>query len=244
MTFFVLALSALGIQPLEAQRDTLRWRDGVGVVGGLALASVFDEAVQHATQEARSPTGDRIAATARHMGQPEVFVTVPVAAYLAGALSKRPALRRAGERIAGSLALAGVLVTAGKFTLGRVRPFASEEPYDFRPFSGADAFPSGHTTMAFALATAIANEVRRPAATVALLAAASATGWSRLNDNKHWFSDVVAGAALGVTSAQLMDRRWSIGRVRPPGLVAAGGNFGLGWQVPLRLREPAQRFQP
>ena len=83
-------------------------------------------------------------------------------------------------------------------------------PYDLKPFSGADAFPSGHTTMAFALATSLADELRRPWVTVGLMTAAAGTGWSRVNDNKHWLSDVVAGTALGVTAAQLVERRWTV----------------------------------
>jgi len=109
-----------------------------------------------------------------------------------------------------ALALAGALAVASKFALGRLRPNQVAEPYDLKPFSGADAFPSGHTTMAFALATSLADELRRPWVTVGLMTAAAGTGWSRVNDNKHWLSDVVASAALGVTAAQLIERRWTV----------------------------------
>ena len=212
-------------------------------MGGIALTSAFDEAVQHATQEARTPTGDRLAAVVRRMGQPEIFATIPAALFLGGLIGHRPEVRRAGERIAASLLFAGALAVGTKAALGRVRPFASEEPFDFKPLSGADAFPSGHTTMAFTLATALADEVHRPAVSVALVLAASATGWSRLNDNKHWLSDVIAGAGLGVTSAQLAERRWSILHIRPPTVLATGTRMGIGWTVPIRLREPSQQFQ-
>lgn len=236
-----------GATPTVAQqaRDTVRWWAGAAALGGLAVTSAFDEALQHATQEARTPTGDRLAAVARRMGQPEVFATIPAALFLGGLVSHRPEVRRAGERIAASLLLAGALAVGTKAALGRVRPFASEEPYDFRPFSGADAFPSGHTTMAFALATALADEAGRPAVTLALFLAASATGWSRLNDNKHWLSDVFAGAALGITSARLEERRWTVlhFHIRPPIVLAMGARMGIGWAVPLELRAPSQRFR-
>ena len=49
------------------------------MLGGIALAGAFDEAVQHDSQDDRSRLGDNVAAVARHMGQPEVFATIPCA---------------------------------------------------------------------------------------------------------------------------------------------------------------------
>lgn len=205
------------------------------MLGGIALAGAFDEAVQHDSQDDRSRLGDNVAAVARHMGQPEVFATIPCALFVTGAVTGRPALRRSGARIAASLALAGVLVTAGKLAFGRLRPSQVQEPDEWKPFSGADAFPSGHSAMAFALATSMANEIRRRWATVALMAAAAGTGWSRINDNKHWLSDVVAGAALGITSAELMGGRWTVFHLRPPMPVVGSGRAGIVWGTAVRL---------
>ena len=243
----VLGLLALASSPaLPAQQPagtssstTLHWWDGVAVVGSLAVIGLFDEAAQRATQEDRTPFKDDVAAVVRHMGQPEVFATIPIGIFVTGVATHHPALRRSGIRVAGSLALAGVAVTAGKFVFGRLRPFQTAEPYEWKPFSGADAFPSGHTTMAFGLATALANEIRRPWATVILMAGAAGTGWSRINDNKHWLSDVFAGAALGVTSAELVDGRWALGRLRPPAVFVTPpsrtGGAALGWRMSVAL---------
>lgn len=228
----VSATAGLGAQNVPA----LHWWEGAAAVGGIAFTGLFDEAVQHAAQEGRSREADQVASVARRMGQPEVFATVPAAIFLVGALTSRPALRATGARIATSLLVAGVLVVAGKFAVGRERPYQAEEPYQLKPFSGADAFPSGHTTMAFALATSLADEIRRPWATIALEACAAGTGWSRVNDNKHWLSDVVAGTALGITSAQAIERRWTVGHLHPPTFFMTGGRPGVGWQVPFRVR--------
>jgi membrane-associated phospholipid phosphatase len=89
--------------------------------------------------------------------------------------------------------------------------------------------------MAFALATALSDERHRPWASVALVAAAAGTGWSRLNDNKHWLSDVAAGAAVGIASTQLLEGRWSVFHVRPPSVLVASGRFAVGWSLPVRL---------
>ena len=232
-----LVLTAtLQAQDVRLTPQGVQWWQAAVVLGGIALAGAFDEPVGRDLQQDRSRFGDGLASGVRRLGEPPVFVTVPVAIVAAGLLTRRPALRRGGERIAVSLALAGVLAASSKFAVGRWRPDQTTETAHFRPFSGADAFPSGHATMAFALATCLADEIGRPWATAALMAVATGTAWSRLNDNKHWLSDVVAGAALGITSAQLVEGRWRIFHLRPPALLVAPGRAGVAWRVPFRVR--------
>ncbi|KYG67909.1 hypothetical protein AZI87_01130 [Bdellovibrio bacteriovorus] len=65
--------------------------------------------------------------------------------------------------------------------------------------SGRDrlSFPSGHSSSAFATATSLAYAYGYKAGIPAYLAA-TFIGVSRVNENIHWASDVVAGAALGI----------------------------------------------
>jgi membrane-associated phospholipid phosphatase len=65
------------------------------------------------------------------------------------------------------------------------------------------------------------------------LTVAAGTGWSRLNDNRHWLSDVLAGAAVGITSAELIDGRWRIFHLRPPTLFVGQAGVAIGWRVSL-----------
>lgn len=73
--------------------------------------------------------------------------------------------------------------------------------------TGADfSFPSGHTTNAFVGATVLYNEFKD---TEPLLAwsgylFATATGALRLTNNAHWLPDVLAGAGIGILSANLV----------------------------------------
>jgi membrane-associated phospholipid phosphatase len=94
--------------------------------------------------------------------------------------------------------------------LGRARPYATnyEDQYEFHPFQGFSnfkyrAFPSIHTSSAFAVATVYTLETNRrnPRATwiVAPVAYALAAGpgLARLYNGQHWASDILAGAFVG-----------------------------------------------
>lgn len=59
------------------------------------------------------------------------------------------------------------------------------------------AFPSGHTSSAFATATSLSYAYGWKAG-VPAFAMAAFTGLSRIADNKHWASNIVAGGFLGV----------------------------------------------
>ena len=75
-----------------------------------------------------------------------------------------------------------------------------------RPDSSAfNSFPSGHTTTAFAAAEFLRMEYKdvSPWYGIAGYAVAATTGILRLYNNKHWVSDVVAGAGFGILSTKL-----------------------------------------
>ena len=78
--------------------------------------------------------------------------------------------------------------------------------HELRP-DGSDyySFPSGHTAEAFASAEFLRQEYKNisPWYGIAGYVAASATGVLRMYNNKHWMSDVLAGAGVGIASTKL-----------------------------------------
>lgn len=215
----------------QSRAHALRWWEVAAVAGGIGAASIADRGVDAWTQDRRSPTSDRWARAFRNGGQPVVVFGVPGAILAAGVVSGRPALRRAGARVLASILLAGVATGGAKLVTGRVRPFETHDQYLFRPFSGKDAFPSGHATMAFALATSLGAEMHNRVASALLYAGASGTAWSRLNDQRHWLSDVLAGAAVGITSAKLIDGQWRIFGLTPPRFLGSPRSAALEWRI-------------
>ncbi len=207
-----------------------RWYHAGATLGVIALASLLDESLRDQLQDHRSSGKDDVARVFRRMGQPEIYGSVALGTIALGVLTGNDRIRRSGERIGAGLLVAGTLVVVTKEIVGRHRPDLTGGAYRFKPFSGNDGWPSGHTTMAFALATSVSDEVHSTPVTIGLYGAAALTGWSRLNDNRHWLSDVLAGAALGVTSAKLMGGRWRVFGVGAPRFLLEPDGVGLSFQ--------------
>ena len=219
-----------GVPPVQ-NSTPLRWWHGVVVLGGLSALMLLDHPSRDYFQRNRSTQSDDVAGALRHFGQPEVFGTVTLGLLGAGLISGNDDVTRAGGRLAATLALAGATATGLKLGTGRPRPNESSDVDGFEPFSGQDAMPSGHTTVAFALATALSDDIHRTWASVGLYTIATGVGWSRMNDDKHWLSDVVAGAVVGVGSAKLVNGRWRIFNLRPPRVLLGPRYAGLAWQL-------------
>lgn len=71
--------------------------------------------------------------------------------------------------------------------------------------SGFNSFPSGHTTTAFVAAEFLRREYKdvSPWYGIAGYTVAVTIGILRLYNNKHWVSDVVAGAGVGIASTKI-----------------------------------------
>lgn len=70
--------------------------------------------------------------------------------------------------------------------------------------SARNSFPSGHTATAFMGAELLRREYWdvSPWIGVAGYAIAAGTGFFRMYNNRHWLTDVIAGAGIGILSVQ------------------------------------------
>lgn len=116
-----------------------------------------------------------------------------------------------------SFALTGLTTTLLKMFVKRERPWVGHCDYESDPScKGSDSFLSGHTSMTFTSAglTCAHHQALAPygnayadgGACVAALGMASVTGALRIVADKHYTSDVFAGAALGLASGYLLPK--------------------------------------
>lgn len=94
-----------------------------------------------------------------------------------------------------SAGIMAVAVNGIKYSVRRLRPDESTR----------NSFPSGHTATAFMCATMLHKEYgwRSPWISFAGYSIASITGASRIMNHRHWCTDVLGGAVIGVGSVEL-----------------------------------------
>ena len=95
-----------------------------------------------------------------------------------------------------SYAIMAGFVNGIKYTAKEMRPDGST----------ANSWPSGHTATAFVGATLLHKEyglTRSPWWSVAGYGVATATGVMRVLNNRHWISDIMSGAGIGIMSTEL-----------------------------------------
>jgi membrane-associated phospholipid phosphatase len=175
---------------------------------GVAASAFGDGWAWRESQRPRGPETRGLARFTQRLGDPRIVGPALVASYLTGRVTGLPGFSAASARIAGATFSAAVLCEGLKLAVGRARPnLAPGDPDEFRPFGRADAsFPSGHTTIAFAAAAAIDAESPARWVSWVVYPAAAAVGWARVSEDRHWLSDVAAGAALGYWTGRKVDQ--------------------------------------
>lgn len=154
-------------------------------------------------------------------------ISVTGAFFAAGIIFKDSYTIKTGELLFRSLIHTAIFVRMGKLFFGRARPYATmrdgnwnidyngvydkwnwfpeslnglrrsgDEKYKYP--SNYDSFPSGHTSVAFTMATVIAKRYNNTKIVpVISYTLATLVGLSRITEDAHWLSDCIVGGALG-----------------------------------------------
>lgn len=203
--------------PFFTYRDAVLM--GVFAAGALAMNPVdvkFRRELQDSTNQ-NNRFLHRTSTFFRLMGQPAPQI-IGLGLYGVGRLTKSERVTKLAVHGSEAMLLSTAVTTTVKMLAGRARPRKdSTKALGFkfgRGFKGADfqSFPSGHATTAFAVASAATaefshwvDEWHSPSYYKVLVGGvlyggATLVGASRMYNNAHWASDVVAGAAVGTLS--------------------------------------------
>jgi membrane-associated phospholipid phosphatase len=204
----------------------------VGFASATLLALPFDRAAAHRFQQPALHRNARVAGAATGigwLGDPGAL-SLSAGTFVIGRMAHHDGLADAGLHSTQAIVFGGATTKALKFIIGRARPseVAGRDAFVFRPGRGKGDYaslPSGHTTAAFAAASAVSAELACSTyaqshprigrmAPFLLYGAATLVGVTRMYHDAHWASDVIAAAGIGTLSGHLTVRRLHNGGTR------------------------------
>ena len=135
------------------------------------------------------------------------FVTasaIPAGTFIAALITKDPELKKKSYEIFATFVIDLGATALMKVTFDRTRP-ADKYPEDIFPYrdTHGKSFPSGHSSMSFAVAASLSIQCKKWYVTVPAYLWAASVGYSRIYLGMHYPSDVIAGAVTGTGSAYL-----------------------------------------
>jgi membrane-associated phospholipid phosphatase len=188
---------------------------GIGLGGSLILRPSDDRVARsHFNHELHPATGlDGVFDPGAVIGGAYVQAGTSLAVYGIGALADRPRVTRLGRDLVRAQLLSNGVTQVLKYSIRRQRPDASNRT----------SFPSGHSSTTFAMARVLHRHFGWKGVPAYGLAGYVAA--SRLSENRHYLSDVVFGAAIGLAAGKTVtiDRGATRLAVAPMALPGGGG---------------------
>lgn len=179
-----------------SRRGFLRYGAALLVAGALVYSGADEALDQWHRRSIRGAASDAVARRLKFLGERFFFLYWGVFALLDG-LWRSTALSRWGRRNFEAMVVGLPALWTMQYGLGASRPTDSGNtagPRWRRPFHD-DNSASGHAFMGAIPFLTLARAARAPLPRAAALTAAAGTGWSRLNDRKHYLSQVLLGWA-------------------------------------------------
>ncbi|MEI6682497.1 MAG: phosphatase PAP2 family protein [Bacteroidota bacterium] len=207
-----------------------QWMAASGVVLVTAVLFTQDARIQKAVQLSHTQFLDQAAKYGfERLGSG--FYSIPALGILygVGAITKNDKARYTALKGVEAYVLGFVAAEVLKQLTQRHRPYEDNPPnpnlWD-GPFTlkTNSSFPSGHSTVAFAIATVVATSYSKTIwVPILCFSFAGFTAASRVYQNDHWFSDVFVGSALGFAIGRtIMNNHLKKLKVLPVSHVGAG----------------------
>jgi membrane-associated phospholipid phosphatase len=165
-----------------------------------------------------SPTLDAVLEPGATIGGARMQLAGALATYSVGRFSRSPRVAALGADLLRAQLLSQVMTAGIKMSVRRARPDGSQ-------FS----FPSGHTSVSFASATILQRHLGAKAG-IPAYAVATYVAASRIQERRHFLSDVAFGAAIGIVAGRTV----TVGRgearfALTPTAVPGGAGVSLNW---------------
>jgi len=184
--------------------DTNDWFVAGGVAATTGLLMLADKEINDTWRDDIRTGGlDDFLDIMETFGDSQFVIFGVLGGYAAGELIGSDRDQEAALLVAQSFVLSAGLTQGLKFAFRRERPDDSrDDQYSFFSSDASEtnsAFPSGHATNAFSMASVLTNvyDEQVPWLGWVLYPVATMTALARVNNERHWGSDVFLGSALG-----------------------------------------------
>ncbi len=190
--------------------DKKQWIGFAAFTGATLIVYSQDELIRDFFQRNRTEAKDKI--TKNFLDPLDTYYLAGILGgmYVYGLIAKNQETETAALLTGKAVILTGAYTFLFKNLFQRERPYQSDPAnpnYWGGPFDGFhnNSFPSGHTSVVFAAATVLSAYYKdRRWVGITAFSLAGLVAVSRNYDDKHWASDVVAGAALGYAIGRLV----------------------------------------
>jgi len=187
---------AIWTSPARLRPHDLVWLAPLAIATGAAIATDHRAMHQLVSQDASFNNASVTTSNVLIGG----MLAAPVVLFAAGQVNHDDDHAREAGILSGEAVVDGLVVEqVFKLATWRERPSADQSRGRFfQSGAGFDSsFPSAHTTLAFAAASAIATEYPNPWTQIAVYSGATAVGVTRVLGREHFPSDVLIGATTG-----------------------------------------------
>jgi membrane-associated phospholipid phosphatase len=160
----------------------------------------FDERITNATQGHQKYYYSWWIEGGRIYGEWYTIIGLSAGVGLYGIIAKDTSAKKISIELLQAGLYSEAITEVFKIIVGRERPIATDNAFNFRPISFSFDFqsmPSGHTTSAFALSTVLSRHAHSTGLKILAYVPAGFTMFSRIYQHQHWLSDEIPAAAIG-----------------------------------------------
>ena len=183
------------------------WLKAAGIVGIGAGLYLIDYDVQRFTLDNRNSFSADFSKAAKQFGEGKYILPAIAVTTIGGQIFQSDKTTDTGLLCLKSFLLSNSATQVLKAISQRERPEANRGKQFFNGSGyrkNRESFPSGHATVAWAIAPILAEQYKDNSLITPLVySIATLTSISRVHDNKHWASDAFIGSVIGYLGAQM-----------------------------------------